>query len=97
MLSAAGAKSEKSGGKRVTLPIFVFSSFGTQSLNDNNVCRNALDRGEDVNVRGGDFRTTPLMEAVVNFRESSNLKMENDHFFEPCLVAYHRWGGTTLS
>ena len=97
MLSAAGAKWEKSGGKRVTLPISAFSSFGTQSLNDNNVCRNALDRGEDVNVRGGDFRTTPLMEAVVTFRKSFNLKMEKDHFFDPCLVAYHRWGGTILS
>ena len=62
MLSAAGAKWEKSGGKRVTLPIFA-----SLCLNDNNVCRNALERGEDVNVRGGDFRTTPLMEAVVNF------------------------------
>ena len=68
LLSAAGAKWEKSGGERAILRIFAFSCFGTKDLNDNNICRNALNRGEDVNVRGGDFRTTPLMEAVVNFR-----------------------------
>ena len=57
----------------------------------------ALERGEDVNTRGGDFRTTPLMEAVVftiwNFhllKPFETLMLLHSNYISGC-----RWAATT--